>query len=144
MVIGLCDKMTMKLGSTKVAAKRRTLPAALAAHRWHPGQSGNPANTARRGDFARQAAPDAVRRLIELTRSEDERVAAVACNGILDRAFGKPKEFNPAEGSFDYLTDGELNRRIVEELVRAGIPEKKARGMVRGDRAGTPFSQGGG
>jgi hypothetical protein len=41
--------------------------------------------------LAHQAAPDAIRRLIELTRSEDERVAAVACNSILDRAFGKPK-----------------------------------------------------
>ena len=40
--------------------------------------------------LARQAAPKAVRRLIELMGSEDERVAAVACNAILDRAFGKP------------------------------------------------------
>jgi predicted ThiF/HesA family dinucleotide-utilizing enzyme len=31
------------------------------------------------------------RRLIELMRSEDERVAAVACNSILDRAFGRPR-----------------------------------------------------
>ena len=31
-----------------------------------------------------------MRRLIELMDSEDERVAAVACNAILDRAFGKP------------------------------------------------------
>jgi hypothetical protein len=42
--------------------------------------------------LARQAAPDAVRRLIELMRSEDERVASVACNAVLERAFGKPKE----------------------------------------------------
>ena len=32
----------------------------------------------------------AITRLIELMESEDERVAAVACNSILDRAFGKP------------------------------------------------------
>jgi hypothetical protein len=31
-----------------------------------------------------------VRRLVELMGSLDERVAAVACNAILDRAFGKP------------------------------------------------------
>ncbi len=86
--------MGMKLGSAKVAAKRRALPAALAAHRWRPGQSGNPSGHS--GDYgdalrlARQAAPDAVRRLVELMASDDERVAAVACNAILDRAYGKP------------------------------------------------------
>jgi hypothetical protein len=40
--------------------------------------------------LARQAAPRAVHRLIELIDSADERVAAVACNAILDRAFGRP------------------------------------------------------
>jgi len=42
--------------------------------------------------LARDAAPpDAVRRLIELMDSRDERVSVVACNSLLDRAFGKPK-----------------------------------------------------
>jgi hypothetical protein len=41
--------------------------------------------------LAQQAAPYAVKRLIELIGSDDERVAAVACNSILDRAFGKPR-----------------------------------------------------
>jgi len=78
-----------------MAAPKRTLPPALAANRWQPGQSGNPSG--HNGEYgqamklARQAAPDAVRRLIELLNSEDERVAAVACNSILDRALGKPK-----------------------------------------------------
>jgi hypothetical protein len=35
-------------------------------------------------------APYAVGRLIELMDSEDERVAVVACNAILDRGLGKP------------------------------------------------------
>src|SRR5215470_8785507 len=35
-------------------------------------------------------APYAVQRLIALMDSDDERVAAVACNSILDRAFGRP------------------------------------------------------
>ena len=52
--------------------------------------------------LARQAAPDAVRRLIELMNSEDERVAAVACNSILDRALGKPKAVE--EGKTDMET----------------------------------------
>jgi len=36
-------------------------------------------------------------RLGELVESEDERVAAVACNAILDRAFGKPRPHQPEE-----------------------------------------------
>ena len=61
---------------------------------WKPGESGNP--TGYSGAYgeavrlARQAAPYAVCRLIELMDSEDERVAAVACNAILDRGLGKP------------------------------------------------------
>jgi hypothetical protein len=52
-------------------------------------------------DLARQAAPYAVHRLIELMDSEDERVAAVACNSILDRAFGR----------LGFVKDGERQAR---------------------------------
>jgi hypothetical protein len=77
-----------------MGAPKRVLPAALADNRWRPGQSGNPSGHS--GEYgqamrlARQAAPYAVHRLIALMDSEDERVAAVAANAILDRAFGKP------------------------------------------------------
>jgi hypothetical protein len=78
-----------------MGAPKRKLPPALAANIWKPGQSGNPAgHSGLYGapiKLAQRAAPRAVRRLIELMESEDERVAAVACNSILDRAFGKPK-----------------------------------------------------
>jgi hypothetical protein len=35
-----------------------------------------------------------MRRLIELSRSDDQRVATVACNAVLDRAWGKVREFD--------------------------------------------------
>src|SRR5215467_15904343 len=77
-----------------MGAPKRGLPAALAANRWRPGQSGNPSGHSgtygQAVKLAQQAAPRAVLRLIELISSDDERVAAVACNSILDRAFGKP------------------------------------------------------
>ncbi len=120
-----------------MAATRRTLPAALAKHQWQPGQSGNPSGQS--GEYgkairlARQAAPDAVRRLIELTQSADERVAAVACNAILDRAFGKPQEYNPPETSLDDLSDDELRRQVVERLVKGGLSENVARAFADGD-----------
>jgi hypothetical protein len=77
-----------------MGAPKKALPAALAANRWRPGQSGNPSgHSGAYGEavqLAQKAAPAAVCRLIELMHSEDERVAAVACNSILDRAFGRP------------------------------------------------------
>jgi hypothetical protein len=95
----------IKVGSAMPVPKaKRPLPPALAANVWQKGQSGNPAgHTGLYGEavsLARQAAPTAVRRLIELMASEDERVASVAANAILDRAFGKPRDYDPtAEGA---------------------------------------------
>jgi hypothetical protein len=76
--------------------EKRTIPPALAAHSWRPGQSGNPGG--RTIEFAdcqrlcREASPDAARRLIELMYSEDERVALMAADKVLERAWGRPKE----------------------------------------------------
>lgn len=42
--------------------------------------------------IAKQHGPDAMRKLIELMGSDDDRVALIAANSILDRALGKPKE----------------------------------------------------
>src|SRR5215469_16175571 len=81
-------------GSGEDARGVERLHAAMRSRMWKPGQSGNPAGySGAYGEvvrLARQAAPYAVQRLIALMDSEDERVAAVACNSILDRAFGKP------------------------------------------------------
>src|SRR5215510_11014063 len=81
------------------AVKARDLPAAFLERRWKPGQSGNPSGqTAEYGEvvsLARSLSVRAVERLAELMESPDERVAAVACNTILDRAFGKPQSHRP-------------------------------------------------
>lgn len=77
--------------------------------------------------LAREAAPAAIRRLIELMGSPDERVASVACNAILDRAFGKPREYDPSKEEkaerpkFDpaLLTPAELDR--VEKALRPRV-----------------------
>jgi hypothetical protein len=58
--------------------------------------------TAEYGDVIRLAQSlslRAIERLAELIESEDERVAAVACNAILDRAFGKPQPHRPEQDS---------------------------------------------
>jgi hypothetical protein len=121
------------VGSGRDARGRTTvLPKALAERRWRPGQSGNPAgHTGEYGEamkLARAAAPKAVCRLIELIDSEDERVAAVACNSILDRAFGKPglakEEKNDLETRVANMTREERLARMQELLdsVRQYLP----------------------
>ena len=108
-----------------MGAPKRALPPALAANRWKPGQSGNPSgNSGEYGQavrLARQAASYAVQRLIQLMDSEDERVAAVACNSILDRAFGKPglvkEEKDDLETRLANMTREERLARMRELLV---------------------------
>jgi len=121
------------------AAKRR-LPAALAAHRWRPGQGGNPSGqSGLYGEaiaLARQAAPEAVQRLIELMRSDDERCAAVACNSILDRAFGRVKQAEdpPSEREqLEAMTPEERRRELVE-LTRKAVAALGGR-LIEGEAA---------
>jgi hypothetical protein len=98
------------------------LPAALAANRWRPGQSGNPAgHTGEYGEaikIARSYAPAAMHRLAELAElnqldgegnliplsdlpDADRRVIAVAANSILDRAYGRPKAAEAEKDDMD-------------------------------------------
>src|SRR5712671_2057715 len=64
------------------------------------GKSGNPGG--RTKQFAqcqrlcREASPDAARRLIELIQSEDERVALMAAEKVFERAWGRPKDYDPS------------------------------------------------
>src|SRR6478672_13779709 len=63
------------------------------------GKSGNPGG--RTKQFAqcqrlcREDSPEAARRLIELMQSEDERVALMAADKVFERAWGRPKEYDP-------------------------------------------------
>ena len=68
---------------------------------WGKGTTGNPGG--KTGDYhecvslARKASPAAVRVLIEKMNSLDERVAIVAAQAVLERAWGKPKELDLRE-----------------------------------------------
>ena len=51
--------------------------------------------------LARAAAPDAIRKLVELIKSPEDKIALQASNAVLDRAYGKPiqaTELMGAEG----------------------------------------------
>jgi hypothetical protein len=99
---------------------------AMRGRMWKPGQSGNP--TGHCGEYgtamklARLAAPYAVHRLIQLMDSQDERVAAVACNSILDRAFGKPKVTEEKDDLVERIAAMTREERLAraEELIASG------------------------
>jgi len=70
----------------------RTPPAEFVARQFKPGQSGNPSGN--RGSSygevvraAREYGPRAVERLAELMESNDERVALLAAQALLDRGY---------------------------------------------------------
>jgi hypothetical protein len=106
----------------------------MEARKWKPGQSGNPGgrtaayNEAMR--ICREASPEAARKMVGLMDSEDPRVAYMATNTVLERAWGKPKEFEPnAEREPSALDFSRLNReqrqqmRELLEAMRAPVPE---------------------
>jgi hypothetical protein len=114
--------------------EKRTIPPALAAHSWRPGQSGNPGG--RTFEFAdcqrlcREASPDAARRLIALMNSEDERVALMAADKVLERAWGRPKEperSDSLEQRIARMTPEERARDALElaERVRRRLAEHR-------------------
>jgi hypothetical protein len=62
--------------------------------RFLPGVTGNPSGRPKVVEeiqqIARQAAPAAFQRIVELAGSADERIALAASQAILDRAYGRP------------------------------------------------------
>jgi hypothetical protein len=66
-----------------------------------PGNAGRPPNTSTRYSetiaLARASSPEAIRVLIERMKDSDGRVAVVAANSLLERAWGKVREQKPEE-----------------------------------------------
>ena len=116
------------------AERAKTVPLALVQHAFKPGQSGNPGG--RTASFvecqrlAREASPDAMRRLIELMASPDERVALMAADKVLERAWGKPREYDPDSSGKRYseMSPEERAREIerIFKLAREVIDREKA------------------
>src|SRR6266566_5659482 len=126
--------MSCTVGSRSGARKGRVLAAGFLEQRWKPGQSGNPSgHAAEYGEvirLARSLSIRAVERLGESMESEDERVAAVACSAVLDRAFGKPQTNRPEKEDslaerLARMTPAERERDALElaERVRARLAE---------------------
>jgi hypothetical protein len=90
--------------SARSRARERALAnPAFAERRWQPGQSGNPGGKGglyhEMVRLAREFTPDATRYLIEIAadKGEDARNRIVAMQMVLERAWGKPKEYVPPD-----------------------------------------------
>ena len=86
--------------STAKAERRRQVPASLAPYVFRPGKSGNPGGKSAKyfeaQQICRDASPEAARVMIELLKSEDDRVRLMAAREITERAWGRPRDFNPS------------------------------------------------
>ena len=87
-----------------------------------PGVSGNPSGRpkviAELQQAAEEGSPAAVRRLVELIDSDDERIALAAVNSILDRVMGKPRqavEVSAAVGTNQVIAALLLRRQTEEQ-----------------------------
>lgn len=71
------------------------------------GKSGNPGGRPKLESdiraLAQRHGPAAFQRLLELMRSDNERVAAIAAQAILDRGFGKPRQAVDIAGQMQVL-----------------------------------------
>lgn len=101
---------------------------------WKPGQSGNPGGRPKRSDAVKplldQYGPEALRKLVALMESEDERIALMAAKEIADRAFGKPK---PSEDE-----DDGAKRALTINIVRYSDPEQPNSAQVTVRKLGSP------
>jgi hypothetical protein len=128
----------MKPSLNAVSAERRgRMPANLEPFAFKPGQSGNPGGRtpqfAECQRLARELSPRAIQRLGELMESEDERVAVVACNSLLDRAWGRSgrQPHVSARDDLSKLSDAEVRERLVASLVGRGLSKKAAMRLTR-------------
>jgi len=88
--------------------------------------------------LARRASPEAVRTLIKHLGHEDGRIAVVAAERLLERAWGRPREMRPEEQQekaaidLSQLTNAELDvlLRLVQSGRLTGVP-------VRGEDPGS-------
>jgi hypothetical protein len=124
--------MTLRSGKGTVP-----LPPALVKHQWKPGQSGNPGGLG--GEYrrclklCREASFAAAQEIIHLAKhSDDDRIRLMAATWIYERAWGKPREYDPSQEQVDgppinlaALTPAERDR-FMALLRKARAPAQRA------------------
>jgi hypothetical protein len=82
------------MGELVPTASSSKRPRAAGNHLWKPGQSGNPTGRPRSPDdlpaLCREHTREAVERLVQIMRSDDDGKALNAVQQLLDRGWGRP------------------------------------------------------
>ena len=124
------------------------------ARPWQPGASANPGGKGglyhEMQRLAREFTPEATKYLIEIAadKNEDSRNRIVAMSMLLDRAWGKPKEYDPLSeaqetGRFDPALLTPEQRQVVRQamlLIRGATADAEA--VESGSRSQPPPSRG--
>jgi hypothetical protein len=110
----------------------RKLSAGFVAKQFKPGQSGNPTGSKGKSysevvAVARTHSEEAIQRLIQLMRSEDERIALLAAQAILDRAYGRAPDRVELPQPSDQSK--ESSRRELREWIFARM-DQEAQGLL--------------
>lgn len=132
--VGMSDTLTPPATKQGSAPPRGTYAPKHGAGRPKPVRKGEQArdpNGNRGSDYvetlllARQAAPDAMRKLIAKMDSEDERVAVAAQQAVLDRAWRRPRDYAPREERPNLWINATImsteERRFLLALLRRGL-----------------------
>jgi len=90
---------------------------------WKPGQSGRPPGVistryTETQQLARSHSLEAVQTLVERLRDPDGRIAVVAANSILERAWGKVREAKPEEHKVASIDLSKLNDAELDLLLK--------------------------
>jgi hypothetical protein len=84
--------------------------------------------------IAREYSPEAMRRMIALAEtSESDHVRMVALATIMERAYGKPKEFDPekeADGGIDFAKMSDTDLAALIGILRRSSPATEVEGEV--------------
>ena len=96
---------------------------------FRPGQSGNPSGRPKKDPDAmailKAAVPSAAARLVELTRSQNEKIALQASVAILDRVWGKPTQTQDVHMDASMDLRAEVRAALLERAKVAGCtPER--------------------
>jgi hypothetical protein len=110
-------------------------PARDAGGHFLPGHSGNPLGPLKglpafkqMQALAREKSMEALIKLLALTDDVDSRVAYMACTHVLERAFGKPREYDPNEDrppQIDLLKMSPEDREAIRQMLEAAARRQR-------------------
>lgn len=103
---------------------------------FQPGQSGNPSGKSKTTktvrDIAKKNGAAAIRKMVELIGSDDDRVALQAAVAILDRAVGKPTQTTKLDAKHTHRHGSESvsdTARWIEEALRERADRQAAQSV---------------